>query len=660
MGIWVGRYSMVAGEVREHGPWLVDQRRDRDDGSVRLLVLAEPADERSAEFCGEVAEAVAALFSREALSVTGGLLRALRQAHYNLAEWNRRSLREHQVAVGLTCVAIRDSEATVAQVGPGIVYLVAGGEARRITTEGYPAAVPLGGDEPIEPLFTTATLHEQHLLLISSAVEREAGEQTVVEALSTGPERALADLFGRTRAVQDLTAVLIADLEIAEDTPPSSPSTEFIEGREVILDPVDSGLDRAGAERVATSVGWPERRRPVSLPEVRRTATIGSMRGAPAGAVVPRWAWLAAGLLALVGIVLAAWMLVPGLLERDGANRVEDALLAAQLQIEAAADSDSPELKRQALNTARTELERARATEPENSEVAALDQQVVSLLAVLDAVVEVSQLDELIGFAGLITAPLEPAALSSGGGSLWMIDAAQGRVFRIDQQAEFAPAEVYRAGEQYDGLTAATPVASTWDQAGERLLLIDAERQLWSINDAAAPVALLLRGADQLGSIVSIAAYVGNLYVLDPDSGDVWRYLPAGDGYDSERSGLLGGIDLADATRVVVDGDIYVLDGVTIRRFRQGVEQPSLLIGIDRSPEAPSGLTEDVIRALVYLADRGNHRVLVSDGEGRFLRQYRHPDFDDLRAIALSADGETLFVLTGDKLSAFDAVTAQQ
>ena len=102
MGIWVGRYSMVAGEVREHGPWLVDQLRDRDDGGVRLLVLAEPVDDRSAEFCGEVAEAVAALFSREALSVTGGLLRALRQAHYNLAEWNRRSLREHQVAVGLT------------------------------------------------------------------------------------------------------------------------------------------------------------------------------------------------------------------------------------------------------------------------------------------------------------------------------------------------------------------------------------------------------------------------------------------------------------------------------------------------------------------------------------------------------------------------------
>ncbi len=658
MGIWVGRYSMVAGEVREHGPWLVDQLRDRDDGGVRLLVLAEPVDDRSAEFCGEVAEAVAALFSREALSVTGGLLRALRQAHYNLAEWNRRSLREHQVAVGLTCVAIRDSEATVAQVGPGIVYLVSGGEARRIATEDYPASVPLGSEEQIEPLFTTATLHEQHLLLISSVVEREADDGAVVQSLTAGPERALADLFGRTRAISDLTAVLIADLDIAEDTPPVSPSAEFVEGREVILDPVDSGLDRAGAERAATSVGWPERRRPVSLPEVRRTATIDSMRGAPSGPVIPRWASFGAAVLVLIGILLAAWMLLPGLLERDGATRVEDALLAAQLQIDTAEASDSPEVKRQALNTARTELERARSVAPEDADVAALDQQVTALLGELDAVVDVGQLDQLIAFAGRITTPLEPAALISGGGALWMLDDAQGRVFRIDQQGRFEPEEVYRSGEDYAARTAAEPVSLTWDQAGERLLLLDADRQLWAIREAVSPAALLLRGAEQLGSVASIAAYVGNLYVLDPDAGDVWRYLPAGDGYDSERSGLLGAIDLDGATRLVVDGDIYVLDGVTIRRFRQGEEMGSLMVGIDRSPESPSGLTEDVIRALIYVADRGNHRVVVSGSEGAFLRQYRHPDFDDLRSIALSADGETLFTLAGDRISSFSTVAS--
>ena len=75
MGTWVGRYSMVYGQVREHGPWLVDRQREREDETIRLLVLAEPVDRRSAEFCSEVAEAVSALFARESLSITGGLLR---------------------------------------------------------------------------------------------------------------------------------------------------------------------------------------------------------------------------------------------------------------------------------------------------------------------------------------------------------------------------------------------------------------------------------------------------------------------------------------------------------------------------------------------------------------------------------------------------------
>ena len=106
---------MVDGQVREHGPWLVDRQREREDETIRLLVLAEPVDRRSAEFCSEVAEAVAALFARESLSITGGLLRALQQAHTNLAEWNRRSLREHRVAVGVTCVVIREGEATIGE-----------------------------------------------------------------------------------------------------------------------------------------------------------------------------------------------------------------------------------------------------------------------------------------------------------------------------------------------------------------------------------------------------------------------------------------------------------------------------------------------------------------------------------------------------------------
>jgi hypothetical protein len=655
MGIWVGRYAMVEGQVQEHGPWLIDQRREHDDGAIRLLILAEPVDRQSAEFCGEVAEAVAALFGREALSVTGGLLRALRQAHLNLAEWNERSLREHQVAVGLTCVAIRDGEATIAQVGAGLVYVIEGDDSRRLSTEDLPGVAPLGGTDPIEPLFTTAQLETQHLLLVSSAAERRVGEEALRDSLTAGPERALAELFTRTREVPDMSAVLIADLDIEQDTPPlSEPETLPEEFPAPTLD--------SGSLEAQPAAGWPERRSAPSMPAVRRpsrvSASTTTSRFAPPRPETPRWAWAAGGVAGLVVLVLLGWLLLPGLFERDGANRLEDALAGAQLQVEAAERAESPDVERLALVTALSELERARTVDAEEPRLLALEARILEQLAVLDAIVPVGALQPVLRFAGTVTTPLDPTSITFGGGSLWLIDGAQGRVFRIDPEGSFDPVEVYSAARVYGGTMAAAPLVASWDQDGERLLMLDVDHQLWSLGASGqlGPASLLLRGGEDLRSVTAIATYGGSLYVLDPEGGEIWRYLTAGDGYDSERDGLLGAIELPEATHLVVDGDIYVQDGSTIRRFRQGTEQPSLLVGIDQPPEAPAALVEDVIRGLLFVADRGNGRVIVGDREGLFVRQYRHSGFADIRGLALSGDGETLYVLTTDGIEAFSVV----
>ena len=653
MGIWVGRYSMVAGEVHEHGPWLAEQICELAEGSVRLIVLAEPADQRSAEFCGEVANAVAELFAREALSVTGGLLRALRQAHHNLAEWNSRSLREHRVSIGVTCVAIRSGEATVAQVGPGVVYLVSAGTAQRITTADYAATmVPLGGNDAIEPRFTTTPLGDRHLLLLSSGAEEAIGQTSVLLALRVGPERALAELFGRTREIPDLTAVLIADLEMVADTPlPVGPSP-FDEGREVMGAPVDSGLPLQSVSRPVGGDRGSQRPPPLPLPKIRRVPTVGPPR--PKRPLVPRWSRVVIAVLLVMMVGAAAAVSLPGWLERDRADRVEQSLAVARDQI-AIAEQESVERAREALTAARVELVEARAIDSQNTEAAALDRRVTALLAELDAIVVVDDL-RLQRFAGLVPAPLSPTQLEFGDGSLWFVDSEQGRVLRMDAGLSFGPDEVYRDGGTYSGQVAGKPVSMTWDELNSRMLLIDEQRQLWAFADAPLPVRLPLRDVEQLASVTDISSYLGSLYILDAVGEVVWRYLPAGIGYDSEREGLLPAADLSDASALTVDGEVFVLEGGRVRRFSQGDDLGDLLVGIDTPPVAASGLAEDTGRGLIYIADRGNARIVVAQRSGGFLRQFRHPDFDDLRGIALSEDGTTLFLLSSGEMRSFEAI----
>ncbi len=682
MTVWVGRYAMVGGEVREHGPWLVDRQRQHEESTLRLLVLAEPIDERSAEFCNEVAEAVAALFARDSLSITGGLLRALQQTHANLAEWNRRSLREHRVAVGVTCVVVRDQQVTIAQVGPGVVYLRDARRVTRLTTEEVAAATPLGSEQAIEPRFTATSLDDREILMLTSTAEAAAGIDTVGRAIEMGPERALAELFLETRSVSDMAAVLVADLDVSEEqlvapmeTSPGAWADD-LEGREVASlvrddEPEESPaseeparpriVERAPApppEPQSAPASEPRRGPPrrigrasgPPLPRLRNAPRLGG-RGMPRRSLL----WAAAVIAALVALLLAAWLVVPGLVNEDRAEQLETALATAQAQMQVAEAATRADDQRLALQQGLVELERARSLAPNDPRIVNLETLAEARLTVLDAVTPVNDLVTLLVFEGTLTAPVTGARIVTGGRGVWLLESDRGRVIRIDATSG-AAAELYRADETYDGESAGDPVAISWDASTGQLLVLDEAGLLFAMPDdanASDPTVVPLRDADELTSVTDMTVYSGNLYVLDADQNEVWRYLPAVQGFDSERTGILGNVDLEAPLAVAVDGDVFVQDGGTLRRFSQGQEQPPMLEGIDVPPVTPVGMVEDTLRGLFYVADRGERRVVVGDRAGDFVRQYRHPDFADLRGIAVSPDGARIYVLLADRVAWF-------
>ncbi len=652
MGISVGRFAIVEGDVREHGPWLVEQTRDGDPRIVQLIVLVEPVDERSAEFCEDVAGAVADLFVSEELSLTGGLVRAMRRAHANLAEWNRRSLREHRVAVGVTCVVLRDGEATIAQAGPGLVYLVSSDGTRRVTTAGEPAASPLGSDGEITPQFVAAQTADTSILLLSSFAETTAGPSAIGRAFTTHTGRLLTELFVQVRNVPDVHAVFITDAPDEEAVEPiADEESEVAESREpdpfeeppraAPPFPVDEPDVRVTVVPTSDREEEQPRRR---MPTLRRARVAGTSPPLP-------WRWLAVGLLAVVAVV-AAFIVVPPLLEEDAAERLDARLAEAGELLTSAGEESEIGAQRDQLNAALTQLEEARSLDATDPRIGSLQRVIQDRLDTVNGVIEIDQIETVLRFEGVVTRPLSPDALAVGDERLWVMDAALGRVLAIDPRGIFGVVEVYRAGRSYGLVEASTPVDIAWDPLAGRLLVLDQQRSLFSVSLDAEPARLPLRAADELSTVDAIAVHAGDLYLLDAGGGEVWRYLPAGGGFDSERTGLLGVASLAGGRALHVADDVFVLDMEELRRFRESREDAGQLQGIDRPLNAPVGLVADA--DTLYIADRGGQRIVVGDPTGPFLRQYTHPDFTDLRGIALGPGGERLYVLTGSGILSFE------
>jgi serine/threonine protein phosphatase PrpC len=221
--VWVGQFGVVDGEAREDTPWVGiyrDEEPDADDASD-LYVLLEPALPGSEEFLAEMKDAIGEVFHESKVSLTGGVLRALRSAHENLRDWNRRSLKEHRVAAGVSCLAIHANEAYLAQVGPARAIFFHGGKATTIEPDVLDAKEALGLEDDFYPDFRRFELAPgDRLLLVSPGLAEALGGPDLTAALAMEGEKALPEIYRQAKGYPNCAAVLLA----ATPGPPELPA----------------------------------------------------------------------------------------------------------------------------------------------------------------------------------------------------------------------------------------------------------------------------------------------------------------------------------------------------------------------------------------------------------------------------------------------------
>ena len=665
---WVARFVVENGRVTEEGGRLrTFQRRRLDEPDADLHLLAEPAGLRGEDLAAQSLDAIGHAFIRDRLTLTGGLQRALRSTRQTLADWNRRSVPREQVSIGIIGAIVSGNVVYLAQAGPGLVFFRRDGRLRRIGAEPNATGSPLGDGE-VEPLLRRFDLAANDLLLAaSSSLDSVLDPEAFDALLARGSDEALPELYLLTRDQPNFALFTVTCFEVAEEPEPLLDAPEPRSGRRrtppAAFAPPPAGEDAAPEAEPAdqtTSVSSPsplDISRPVI--RLRGEQTLSRSEDARTTGPDPRFRLQPRNVILgaiLAALAIAAYFTVPGLISEDEQQRLATRVQDATLQLAAATDEADPGRRRVWLEEARLSAGEALRIDPDHPTALDLRQQAAAALEVMDAVFDLGPMATVTTLSSDITGEVSVASLSVASTAAYLLDTAGGRIISVPLDASGPPVVVFQAGEIYGGVPAEQPRFAVWEATspGGRLLILDSERKLFELRPGSLPAPLPLRRPNLWSLPAGLAAYNGNLYVLDPEGNQIFRYLPSADGFDSEPDTILSAeAQIEGAVALAIDADIYVvLDSGEVKHFSSGVDAGFSLAGIDqaRSLLAPTDITLAPGAVEIYIADAGNKRVVVASREGVFLRQFVSNDLTDVRFLAVDPTGGQLYVVSGDAL----------
>ncbi|HJW84825.1 MAG TPA: hypothetical protein VJ754_11015, partial [Anaerolineae bacterium] len=367
-----------------------------------------------------------------------------------------------------------------------------------------------------------------------------------------------------------------------------------------------------------------------------------------------------------IGIPLIVAILVTVVyLERRTAAQVEALLTDARQVMADASASATSDVKRERWRTALAKAAEALSLDAENRDALDVRAQAQTQLDLLDGTLRVSPA-LLYDFktAG-------PYRLSLSDIHLFVMEQTDDRVDRLTLTSDggaiegTGPAPVLARGIRVGERALGDLIDMAWVEAGgarqqsgliilERGGLIEYSLRFNSLDPVPFAETSVPAGARRIDT------FDGNLYVLDVNARQVWRYLPSGDGgysglpdayFAAPPEGIDNAIDLA------IDGNVYLIEANgRLHKYFAREEVTFSLAGLPAPIAKPAALAVDPSRppgeSSVYVADLDGARVVQFAPDGRFVRQIRSigSEFDVLEDIWIDETTGRLYAIGGGRV----------
>lgn len=178
-----------------------------------------------------------------------------------------------------------------------------------------------------------------------------------------------------------------------------------------------------------------------------------------------------------------------------------------------------------------------------------------------------------------------------------------------------------------------------------------------SVDISSKTAKTVIKTDEKWGEITSIAAFGGNLYLLDRKNNAIWKYVATETGFTSRASYLNSDVkvNFSKAQQMVIDGSVWVLNFPgEILKFTRGLGEPFTFKGLaDTLSNIEAIFTSDVERNL-YALEKSSFRILVFDKDGTYLAQYQWDGLKEASDFVVSEEEKKIFVLSGSKIYAIE------
>lgn len=260
------------------------------------------------------------------------------------------------------------------------------------------------------------------------------------------------------------------------------------------------------------------------------------------------------------------------------------------------------------------------------------------------------KIDSLNSFFDLTTVSAQATGvrLTYQNDAYFISDVAQSAVYRVDAQSRAARALVGSADIEN----------SLIDTSGDdRTLYILSRSGVFAIDYLDSAVRKEFSAFEGWGNVKVLENFGNNLYVLDTEKNQIWKYTDTGSSYGAATNYLppQNSFDFSQAVDLVIDGFVWVglADG-RVMKFSSG---SAASFSLESAPEPLNAIKALFVQAdvpYVFVLDDSEGRVVVYSKEtGGYVAQFSHESLKGAQDFAYDHEQRRFTVLKGAILYTF-------